>query len=319
MHKPKSIFLFLFVLSNVSQDIFSMNVTRIKKNSLDSFSHSTASLIASLENLSKKIEQYQQLMRTEQQYTNLPADDCNLPIQVDYDCNLPMELTEANFNLPTNTYIQYIPHTKEKITFNTTLLLKLFVYIPHKIFDDYHCVPAPLINLLIKHGQYRHMQYKCKDCIRYSCYGLYCTVVHNILDHSTVNQFHRKLIYTTKEACVKKSVKKSKNYIFHIGFHNVSSKYYEDYFFKKIGKNISKKIEQKILNYHSKKTTLRPSLYINITRPQNTVSFDELNNIYDTPIVKTVGKNKDILIFPCPNKTFFITTNKCLTLSLNNC
>jgi hypothetical protein len=134
-----------------------------------------------------------------------------------------------------------------------------------------------------------------------------------------VPQFCPPLTYTPRQACAITGKGTSNNCVFHIGFHKISTQY-EHAICRKIRENISTDIEQGILSYHSKKIAPWPALSIDMNKAQNTVSFKVLNEIYDNPIIRSLKKDQKLLIFPCPNKRLFVTTDIWMkrNSSLNN-
>jgi hypothetical protein len=181
------------------------------------------------------------------------------------------------------------------------------------IFNDYHCVPFVLIDLICKYGELTlDRKYKAANFPSHSCYGVYCKRFYNTLNVGSEEiVFGGGFNYQNRLASV---VKDENGHIFHAGFHKVFDQANEQCL--EITKNISSEIEKSMLLDSYKEAKVIPYT-VDFNVHENVVP---VHTIYRAPIIKSLDANKYLLIFPCPNnKDFFITTNEWILQYVNNC
>ena len=220
--------------------------------------------------------------------------------------NFPIE--KNHIEKKDSVFAEYMPDKDATLIFKTHFLWKLLG--PEQaIFNDYHCVPFTLTDLICKYGRLTlDTKYQAANLPSYSCHGLYCKRFYNTLNVGSEEiLFGGGFDYQNRLASV---VIDENGYIFHAGFHPASEWNSECLAIKK---TLSPEIERIMLLNGYKEVEVTP-YPVNFNVHENVVP---VNTIYPAPIITSLGENNELLMFPCPNKKdFFVTTKNSIFSSL---
>ncbi|RTL06654.1 hypothetical protein EKK58_04980 [Candidatus Dependentiae bacterium] len=186
--------------------------------------------------------------------------------------------------------------------------------------DHYHCLSAPLIYTLISKGVQGVQNGKYGVFNKYYCYGLlHCANgIHNAGITSTC--FPRKATVLTQ------SNNKRDDIIFHIGFEKLKEEQYEwskdkfnqlIKFIERLDTTAYMNDREKVLVWNdvlAQHTPRRQSMLVDYNAVCHDIPLSCMVRPYNKHYVKKIENNSDaMMVFPCSNNHFFITTEKSIT------
>lgn len=265
-------------------------------------------------------------------FSNLPDEDlCNLPDN-DEPSNVSFVSSElfdiSNLpcqpNNPLKKMNKAVPPVS--LSFTTSLLIRLFYRGEMFDADGYHSIPVGLMYNMLKYGKVYFEKGKNSGAQMYVAYGL----LYSIKEITKKNK-----IVDRKEVVQARVITERTKYIddviFRVGLENFKKHKYD--IKKTIGLKKYKNLKTNCLKLDSlllpeEKNTLwnhvysrkckNKSVFIDINCRVNTVPLINMIKIYGPYFKKKLeegynNRQDELLVFPCPNKSFFVTTNSSIT------
>lgn len=306
-------------------------------------------LNAAIKRFTKNLDQYYKVQayeraqkaKVDQDNFNLPDDVSNLPDDAsnlpDDFSNLPSDVSFVQSESFDISNLPCKPQSSLKkimnksvppvsISLKTSLLLRLIENGERFDFNGYHGMHVGLMYNMLRYGKMSFEKDKRSSNQVYTAYGLLYSIKKITKKNKIIEE--KKV---TQARIITERTKYIDNVIFHIELANFKENKYN--IKKAIGQKKYKNLKENCLKLDSlllskEKNTLwnhvfswkckKSSLFIDINCRVNAVPLINMIKIYGPYFKKEIeevhnNRQDELLVFPCPNKSFFVTTNSSIT------